>query len=87
MNNKLMQRFVRIQTAIGICIPILFYGCGPANGGKDARKQERPALLVATVQRSDATVTTGYAALLEGKVNVEIRPQVDGTLQQISRTI
>ena len=84
MNNKLVRRFFRIQTVIGICIPILLYGCGAGSGGKDARKQERPALSVATVQRSDATVTTGYAALLEGKVNVEIRPQVDGTLQQIS---
>ncbi len=83
MSNRLVQRFFRIRVAIGICIPVLFYGCGSGSGGKDAKKQERPTLSIATVQRSDATVTTGYAALLEGKVNVEIRPQVDGTLQTI----
>jgi membrane fusion protein, multidrug efflux system len=35
------------------------------------------------VTLSDATVTARYSALLEGKVNVEIRPQLDGTLQKI----
>ncbi len=83
MSNKPMQRFFRIHAAIGICIPILLYGCGAGSGGNNAKQQERPTLSVATVQRSDATITTGYAALLEGKVNVEIRPQVDGTLQTI----
>jgi len=36
-----------------------------------------------TVNLSDAIVTTVYSALLEGKVNVEVRPQVDGMLQTI----
>ena len=66
----------------GLCLPVLFYGCGPANDGKDSGKV-KPALPVMTVNLSDATVTTYYSALLEGKVNVEIRPQVDGTLQTI----
>ena len=83
MSNKRMQSFFRIQVVIGMCISILLYGCGAGSGGNDPRKQERPTLSVAKVQRSDATVTTGYAALIEGRVNVEIRPQVDGTLQNI----
>ena len=74
----------RIQIIIGVLSPLLLWGCGGnSDGGKDPKKREQPTLSVATVQRSDATVTTGYAALLEGKVNVEIRPQVDGTLQNI----
>ncbi len=36
-----------------------------------------------TVNFSDAIVTTVYSALLEGKVNVEVRPQVDGMLETI----
>ena len=68
---------------IGMCIPVLFYGCGPEKDGKNAAMKEKPALPVMTVKLSDATVTTFYSALLEGKVNVEIRPQVDGTLQTI----
>jgi membrane fusion protein (multidrug efflux system) len=83
MKTTLTKRFLRIPLIIGIVVPLLFAGCGAGEGGKDPKKQERPTLSVATVQRSDATVTITYAALLEGKVNVEIRPQVDGTLQKI----
>ena len=82
MNNKLRDRLVRTTVLIGMCMPILFYGCGPGNDGKDAKK-DKPALPVMKVTLSDATVTTQYSALLEGKVNVEIRPQVDGTLKTI----
>jgi len=82
MNNKLRDRLVRTTVLIGMCMPILFYGCGPGNDGKDAKK-DKPALPVMKVSLSDATVTTQYSALLEGKVNVEIRPQVDGTLKTI----
>jgi membrane fusion protein, multidrug efflux system len=83
MSKKLMQRFFRFQVLIGMCIPILFSGCGPSNGDKDAEKKQKPALPVMTVLPGDATVTTEYSSLLEGKVNVEIRPQVDGTLSRI----
>jgi len=83
MTKRVLTRLFRIQVLIGLCVPILFYGCAPSNGGKDAGKKETPALQVMTVNAADATVTTGYSALLEGKVNVEIRPQVDGTLQNI----
>jgi membrane fusion protein (multidrug efflux system) len=83
MDKKRIKRLFSIPIVIGVLSPILFCGCGAKDGGKDPKKKEQPTLSVATVQRSDATVTTGYAALLEGKVNVEIRPQVDGTLQNI----
>jgi membrane fusion protein (multidrug efflux system) len=83
MSNKLIQRVFRIQIVIVICIPVLLYGCGPANGGKDGEKKQKPALPVMTVNPADAKVTTSYSSLLEGKVNVEIRPQVDGTISAI----
>ena len=83
MNNKLRNRFIRMSSVIGMCLPVLFYGCGPGNDSKDAAMKQKPALPVMTVNISDATVTKFYSALLEGKVNVEIRPQVDGTLEKI----
>ena len=82
MNHTLKNSFYRAVLVFGLCLPVLFYGCGPANDGKDSGKV-KPALPVMTVNLSDATVTTYYSALLEGKVNVEIRPQVDGSLQTI----
>ncbi len=84
MNNKRRPSFFTLPILIGVLLPLLLWGCGAKNdGGKDPRKKEQPTLSVATIQRGDATVATKYAALLEGKVNVEIRPQVDGTLQHI----
>ena len=85
MNKHSIKSFLSIPVVIGICIPILFSGCGggAGNGGKDGDKKGMPALPVMTVTAGDATVGTEYSSLLEGKVNVEIRPQVDGTLQKI----
>ncbi|MEI7789133.1 MAG: efflux RND transporter periplasmic adaptor subunit [Chlorobiaceae bacterium] len=83
MNKKLRNRFVRISAVIGMCLPVLLYGCGPGNEGKDPGMKEKTSLPVATLALSDATVAVFYSALLEGKVNVEIRPQVDGTLQTV----
>ena len=84
MDKKRVTRLFRIPIIIGVLSPLLLWGCGAnRDGGKDPKKREQPTLSVSTVQRSDATVTTRYAALLEGKVTVELRPQVDGTLQNI----
>jgi membrane fusion protein (multidrug efflux system) len=85
MNNYSIKSFFRLPIVIGICLPILFSGCGggAGSGGKDGEKKGMPALPVMTVTAGDATVSTEYASLLEGKVNVEIRPQVDGTLSAI----
>lgn len=83
MKKKPRESFFRIPVMIGICLPLLFSACGSKDGGKEGMKQETPALPVMMLKRSDAVVTAEYSALLEGKVNVEIRPQVDGTLRNI----
>ncbi len=83
MNNVLIKSFFRIQVVVGMCIPLLFSACGSGNGGKDSEKKGTPVLPVMTVTLGDARVSREYSSLLEGKVNVEIRPQVDGTLQKI----
>ncbi len=83
MYKTTRNSFFKIPVLIGMCLPLLFWGCGSGDGAKDAKKKEAPALPVATLSLSDATVSTSYSALLEGRVNVEIRPQVDGTLRKI----
>jgi membrane fusion protein, multidrug efflux system len=85
MNTYSIKSFFRIPVVIGIFMPILFWGCGGGAGigGKDGEKKGMPALPVMTVTAGDARVSTEYSSLLEGKVNVEIRPQVDGTLSAI----
>lgn len=44
---------------------------------------EAPNVPVSTVDTASATTFTDYSATLEGKVNVEIRAQVDGYLEKI----
>ena len=59
-------------------------GCGGTGGGNAGMQQQAPSLPVMKIERSSTEVTKQYSALLEGVVTVEIRPQVDGTLQQIA---
>lgn len=72
------------QLLTGVLVAIVVYGCGssaaPA-GGPGAMPP--PQLSVIAVTTSPATTYREYAATLEGKVNVEIRPQVEGILEKI----
>lgn len=70
----------RLPIAAALCLTVFFSGCGRKD---DKGAQQTPALPVLTLQPSAAAVVTDYSTMIEGRVNVEIRPQVDGTLQKI----
>lgn len=54
------------------------------NQSKSEETVNKPiALPVHTVDTSDAVTVRDYLGTIEGKVNIEIRPQVDGILQEI----
>ncbi|MEI8033494.1 MAG: efflux RND transporter periplasmic adaptor subunit [Chlorobiaceae bacterium] len=76
-----IRRFLAIPTLLAVCTAFLFSGCGAKS---DETKKSQPTLPVMAVNAGDATVSTQYSAMLEGKVNVEVRPQVDGTLRSIN---
>ncbi len=78
-----LDHFLAIPLLLGVCLPMLFSGCGQKNAKIDGMKNMRQALPVVTINPSDAVVATEYSAMLEGKGNVDIRPQVDGTLSAI----
>jgi membrane fusion protein (multidrug efflux system) len=59
------------------------YGCGSSVASGNVGAPPPPQLPVLTVATSPATTYTEYSASLEGKVNVEIRPQVEGYLEKI----
>lgn len=63
---------------IGLIV-ILFIGC------KHEKPVAQPAATaeVVTINTATAITETDYAAALEGKVHVEIRPQIDGYLQKV----
>jgi membrane fusion protein (multidrug efflux system) len=68
----------------GVLVSFLLYSCGAASApGGAMGAMPPPQLPVVTVVTSPATVYREYTAALEGKVNVEIRPQVEGYLEKI----
>lgn len=55
-------------------------GCG---GGGDQKKEMVPTLPVMQVRAGAADISSDYPVRLEGRADAEIRPQVDGVLQEI----
>ncbi|MCW3467160.1 efflux RND transporter periplasmic adaptor subunit [Chitinophaga nivalis] len=66
-------------------VVVVIYGCGGAAGEAAAGNPAAaiPELPVMTVDTASTITTRDYAAQLEGKVNVDIRTQVDGYLDKI----
>ncbi|SEW44582.1 efflux RND transporter periplasmic adaptor subunit [Chitinophaga arvensicola] len=58
------------------------YGCG-ASAGHGTGAPATPELPVVQLDTSSAMTSSEYSAVLEGKVNVDVRPQVDGYLDKI----
>ncbi len=61
----------------------LGYGCSDSAANPGMMQQPPPALPVLSVDLMPATTFQEYSASLEGKTNVEIRPQVDGYIEKI----
>lgn len=84
---KVLSKRVFVQSTVAVfiifCVSALLYGCGSANPHPQGAGNVTPALPVITIDTASVMVSKEYTAALEGKVNVEIRPQVDGALQKI----
>jgi RND family efflux transporter, MFP subunit len=61
----------------------LAYSCSDSTASPGMQQPPAPALPVLQVDKLPATTWQEYSASLEGKMNVEIRPQVDGYLEKI----
>ena len=72
--------WVTLITGIGLAI--VLYGCNNSTASPEMA-QQAVALPVVSVPTTTATTFKEYPAALEGKVNVEIRPQVEGYLEKI----
>ncbi len=60
------------------------YACGSSVAPENAYgAMPPPQLPVISIATSSATTYREYPASLEGKINVEIRPQVEGYLEKI----
>jgi membrane fusion protein (multidrug efflux system) len=64
-----------------ILLTLFIYGCAGNNAAPPA--PPAPSLPVAVIGQSSETTYTEYPAAIEGAVDLEIRPQVSGALDQI----
>lgn len=62
---------------------VVVFGCFEGSSKESDNHHKPLALPVYTVDVSDATTIKNYLGTIEGKVNVEIRPQVEGILEEI----
>lgn len=78
MNRILILKFSCLTLSL-----LLLQGCGKQNPG-ESYQQQAPELPVATVVKGNAIIEKEYSASIEGRSNVEIRPQVSGYLEKIN---
>lgn len=64
-------------------IAVVLYGCNSSSAENTNSAMPPPALPVIAITTASATTYQEFPATLEGKVNVEIRAQVDGYLDNI----
>src|ERR1700761_372553 len=78
--NNVMKRLI-ILSALSVILGTYFTACNEAQGTQTAPPPQ--ALPVLAVSASPATTYQEYSATVEGRTNVEIRPQVSGYLDKI----
>lgn len=70
-----------MKSIITTCFLILLFGCSQQQS--TAPVAQAPSAEVITISTAPATTGHDYTASLQGKVDVEIRPQVDGFLEKV----
>jgi len=78
--NKVMRKYL-LFSAIIVAAAVYLSGCSQAQGTQAA--PPAPSLPVLPISNSVATTFIEYSATVEGKTNVEVRPQVSGYLDKI----
>ena len=81
-NKSLLLRRSGFSFCTALLLSAVLSGCSSADQNADAAAAP-PTIPVMTLAEKAATTTKDYTSTLEGKVNVEIRPQVDGYLDKV----
>jgi membrane fusion protein (multidrug efflux system) len=66
-----------------LILPVLLYSCTSSSGNGQQETTVIPSSEVITIDTAQVTTQKEYTASIEGKVNVEIRSQVDGYLDKV----
>jgi membrane fusion protein (multidrug efflux system) len=86
INNFLKKRsIIPLKKAAVFMVPVLLvvFSCGKKNGQPTQLEAGTPTYKVLTLQPRTATINTDYPASIQGLQNIEIRPKVDGYVEQI----
>lgn len=83
MKTKIKNLSLYSLVLLAAGLVIFAYSCSDSAASPSYGAQAPPALPVLSVDLLPATTWQEYSASLEGKTNVEIRPQVDGYLERI----
>ena len=83
-NSGITQNFlwVILVSIVLTTVSVILYGCN-SSSGNSGHQMPPPQLPVISISSAPATTYQDFPASLEGKVNVEIRPQVEGYLEKI----
>jgi membrane fusion protein, multidrug efflux system len=81
--SSLRKNFVWVilVSIVLIAVSVLLYACNSSTGNPG--QMGPPQLPVISISTAAATTYQEFPATLEGKVNVEIRPQVEGYIEKI----
>ncbi|MBC8033063.1 MAG: efflux RND transporter periplasmic adaptor subunit [Chitinophagaceae bacterium] len=81
--SRLLKTPRFLSAGLILSIYIIAYSCTSTSASDQKSAPAAMPVEVLTVKQEPTTVFKEYTAALEGKVNVEIRPQVDGYLDKI----
>jgi len=81
IHSPLLKSSLMKTLLLAAVAALTLYGCSSAPQAPTAPPP--PALPVATIASGTETTFQEYPASIEGTVNVEIRPQVSGTLDKV----
>jgi len=89
-NFKMMRKGTPIYNKLNLApallaglLMIILNSCASSSAGPAPMANQTPSLPVVQLKQIDAATSRDYNAAIEGKVNVEIRPQVEGILDKI----
>lgn len=73
---------ISVIASIAILLLLFVCSCSSGSGQQNQASAETPAQVI-TIDTTTTLTYKDYPGMLEGKVNVEIRPQVDGYLENV----
>lgn len=74
--------FISVIASIAILLILFVCSCSSGSGQQNQASAETPAQVI-TIDTTTTLTYKDYPGMLEGRVNVEIRPQVDGYLENV----